>query len=190
MMFLGTNSKIKLCLEINGMKCISSDTVKLLGITIDWKLHFNNHVKLLCEKENKKASALMRLRNKLSIDQKQILFNSFVSSQFGYCPLVWMFCGKASNDLVNSVHKRALRALYNDFESNYVDLLAKGNHKNIHELNVKKLSVKVYKCINRDCPEVLKNIFVKNENLNYNLRIKNLLTLPTNVIQLHTDSIH
>ena len=178
MMFLGTKSKINLCLEINGNKCISSDKVKLLGITIDWKLHFNNHVKLLCEKANQKASALMRLRNKLSIDKKLVLFNSFVSSQFGYCPLVWMFCGKTTNDLVRNVHKRALRALYNDFDSNYGDLLAKGNHKTIHELNVKKLIVKVYKCINGDCPEILKYIFVKNENINYNLRIKNLLILP------------
>ena len=136
-MFLGTKSKIKLCLEINGMKCISSDTVKLLGITIDWKLNFNNHVRLVCDTANKKASALMRLRNKLSLDQKLIIFHSFVSSQFGYYPLVWMFCGKSTNVLVKNLHKKALRALHNDFNSSYDDLLEKGNHKTVHQLNIK-----------------------------------------------------
>ena len=178
MMFLGTKSKTKLCLEINGKKCVSSDKVKLLGITIDWKLQFNDHVKALCINANKKVSALMRLRKKLSLDQKSILFNSFISSQFGYCPIIWMFCGKTTNHLISRVHNRALKALYNDFDSSYTELLAKGNHKTVHDINLQKLIMKVYKCLNGDCPDILKDIFVKKQSLNYNLRISNLLELP------------
>ena len=89
-----------------------------------------------------------------------------------------MLCGKSTNALVKNVHKKALRSLYNDFNSSYDDLLEKGNHKTVHQLHIKKLVVKVYKCINGDCPEILKYFFVTNENINYNLRISNLLTLP------------
>ena len=32
----------------------------LLGIIIDWKLNFNEHVKLLCAKANAKVKALYR----------------------------------------------------------------------------------------------------------------------------------
>lgn len=177
-MFLGTKSKTKLCLEINGKKCLTSESVKLLGITIDWKLQFNTHVKLLCKKANNKVSALMRLRKKLDFDQKLTLFNSFVSSQFGYSPLIWMFHGKTSHDLVNRVHRRALRALYNDFQSPYKDLLSKGNHLTIHEINLQKLITKVYKCISGDTPIFLSNYFKQVDTSPYELRIKNLLVLP------------
>ena len=177
-MLLGTKCKTSLCIEINGQKCMSSDKVKLLGITIDWKLQFNTHVNELCDKANKKVAALMRLRNKLSVEQKTILSNSFISSQFGYCPLVWMFCGKSVNHRINRVHHRTLKALYNDFNSSYAQLLLKGNHKTLHQINLQKLIIKVYKCLKGECPQILSNIFVTNQSLSYNLRINNLLVLP------------
>ena len=79
-----------------------------------------------------------------------------------------MFCGKTTNDKVNSVQKRALQALYNDFNSSYQDLLDKGSHLTIHEINKKYLLIEVYKCINKENPPFL----------NGGLRIKNLLSLP------------
>ena len=47
-MFLGLHQPHKLCLEINNQIVPSSDTVKLLGIDIDSKLSFDNHVKAVC----------------------------------------------------------------------------------------------------------------------------------------------
>ncbi len=176
-MFLGTKKLYKLCLEIGNNKTISSSTVSLLGITIDWKLQFNDHVKFICEKANRKACAMMRLRNILSVDQKLILFNSFLVSQFGYCPLIWMHHGKHTNRVLNSIHKRALRSVYNDFTSNFDELLAKGNHCRIHDLNLKRLIVKVYKCIHGESPNILSDIFVTRPS-NFNLRINNVLVLP------------
>ena len=87
-MFLGTRNKPKFCLTINGKTVINTDTIKLLGITIDWKLNFNKHVIEIANKANTKARGLCRLRTKLSIDQKLLLYNNFVSSHFGYCPLI------------------------------------------------------------------------------------------------------
>ena len=49
-MFLGLHQPHKLCLEINNQIAPSSDTVKLLGIDIDSKLSFDNHVKAVCAK--------------------------------------------------------------------------------------------------------------------------------------------
>ena len=39
---------------------------------------------------------------------------AFIESQFICCPLVWMFCGKQTNASINHIHKRALKAVYND----------------------------------------------------------------------------
>ena len=176
-MFLGTRNKPKFCLTINGKTVINTDTIKLLGITIDWKLNFNKHVIEIANKANTKARGLCRLRTKLSIDQKLLLYNSFVSSHFGYCPLIWMFCGKTANFMVEKVQKRALRAVYNNFNLSYQEALDKGNHHSIHRRNLNTLICEVYKCTHDLVPPLLQNIFIRKQT-NYNLRISNLLNVP------------
>ena len=37
-----------------------------------------------------------------------------IKSQFKYCPLVWMFCSRQSNNLINKVHERGLRLTCRD----------------------------------------------------------------------------
>ena len=53
-MFLGLKGQRGLQLNINENKLSATDHVKLLGIEIDNKLKFSNHVKTLCSKVNKK----------------------------------------------------------------------------------------------------------------------------------------
>ena len=137
-------------LEINDIKTFSSSEVTLLGITIDWKLQFNRHVENMCNKARKITGAFMRLNDKLNQEQKVILYNSFIKSQFGYCPIVWMCHGKVAERQINSIHKRALRAIYKDFKSSFNELLKKGNHETIHQSNLKHLIVKVYRCLRKE----------------------------------------
>ena len=88
-----------------------------------------------------------------------------------------MFYGKTSNDTINSVHKRALRDLYNDFSSNYHELLNRGNLFMIHEENKRRLLIEVFKCITGENPPLLNRLFTRKENQN-NLRINDILVLP------------
>ena len=98
-------------------------------------------------------------------------------SCFCYCPVVWMFCGKSANEFAERVQRKALRAVYNDYSSNYKQLLNKGGHNTIHEMNKISLLVEVFKCLNGENPPILSSIFAY-KNLNYNLRRSNLLALP------------
>ena len=176
-MFLGTQSKVDNCLNINNQVCKPSTSVKLLGVTIDWKLNFNIHVNEICTKAILKSQALIRLRSKLSQSQKLSLYYSYIMSCFGYCPVIWTFSGKSSNTLINRVQRKALRAVYNDYDSNFEQLLEKGDHLTIHQMNLRSLLVEVYKCVNNINPSFLTSIF-QYKNLTYNLRRSNLLILP------------
>ena len=177
LMILGTTKRIPLCLEINGHRTLSTFEMVLLGVTIDWKLNFNTHAQLICDKVSRKVNALMRLRTTLSVDQKLILLNSYVMSQFNYCSNVWMFHGKVVNERINRIHKRALRAVYNDFTSNYQQLLLKGNHVTVHQKNLKTLAVKTFKSAQGYSPKFINALFTAKK-VQYNHRIQNLLTLP------------
>ena len=176
LMFLGTKQRVKLCLKIGKIYCLSTDSVVLLGIEIDWRLNFNKHASNITEKAKNKSKSLARLRYKLDSTQKTILYHSYVLSAFGYCPVVWMFCGKSSNKQMEYVQKSTLRIIYNDYSSDFDSLLCKGNHLRMHEINKRKLVTEVFKCLNNINPGLINDLFTK-KNSNFNLRNSNLLEL-------------
>ena len=53
---------------------------------------------------------------------------TFDEAQFGCCPLVWMFHGRALNKKVNHMHKRSLHIVYEDYNSSFNDLLKKDKY--------------------------------------------------------------
>ena len=90
---------------IDGLPIDSSKAEVLLGITTDHELKFDNHVKYLCKKASLNDNALAK---------KRIIMKPFIESQFGYCPLIWMFYSRGLNNKINRIHERALRSTYND----------------------------------------------------------------------------
>ena len=42
----------------------------------------------------------------MSTKHKLIIMNTFISSQFGYCPLMWMCHSRALNIKINRIHER------------------------------------------------------------------------------------
>ena len=69
---------IKVKLKINSFVINESDTVELLGITIDNILTFNEHINNLCRNASYKLHALRRIRKYLSQDQAKLLYNPFI----------------------------------------------------------------------------------------------------------------
>ena len=89
--------------KIGETRIWESKNEKLLGLTIDRNLNFDDHVFTLCKKAGRKLSALSRISNYMSFEKKRILLKAFVESQFGYFPLTWMSKTKAKNNLSNRV---------------------------------------------------------------------------------------
>ena len=118
---------------------------KILGVTIDNKLTFKSHVKNLCKKASQKIGALSRLSNHLNDSQKRLILNSIVKSQFSYCPVVWMFYSRTSNNMINTVHERAPSVLLNDHESNFEKLLHINNDVCNHHRNIQTLLIEIFK---------------------------------------------
>ena len=71
-------------LNIDGNQVTSEKSVKLLGINIDDKLSFDEHVSSLCKKANNQLNAISRLHKYLGFKEKEVLINSFVYANFNY----------------------------------------------------------------------------------------------------------
>ena len=94
MMLLGTKRNDKICMDINGATVCPSASVTLLGITVDAALEFDQHIKTLCQKVNKNVKAFSRVAKLLDLNKAKLLYNYFLLSNFNYCPLIWILCGK------------------------------------------------------------------------------------------------
>ena len=101
--------------------------VKLLGVTIDYKLTFLSHVNNICCTASKRTKALFRIRKFLTYEQAKRVTESFILSSFRYCHLIWMFGAKSGQLQIEKAHFRALKALYNTFSATYEDLLLREN---------------------------------------------------------------
>ena len=64
----------------------NSNGEKPLGIKIDIKLSFENHVSSLCKTASQKLNALARTVNYMYLSKRKSLMKAFVTSQFNYCP--------------------------------------------------------------------------------------------------------
>ena len=122
-MFLGMKEQPKLILEINDKIVTLTNKFKLLGVIIDSQLKFEEHTKALCPKANRKVSAFSRVAPYLNDKKGKILYDTFIMSNFNYCPIIWMYHGKTLNNRVDHVQSRSLRILHNDFGIPYEVLL-------------------------------------------------------------------
>ena len=69
-------------LNIGGIEISNSKCEKFLGIKIDSKLMFDNHVKSLSKKASQKLNGLSRVSYQLDLNQRKLLMNAFITSQF------------------------------------------------------------------------------------------------------------
>ena len=86
-----TSSNLPVDIRITNTKISNVERVKLLGVNIEGRLNFDYHVNTLLKKANKKYHALARVCNYMDSKKWRVLMNAFLTSQFSYCPLVWMF---------------------------------------------------------------------------------------------------
>ena len=186
-MFLGYQDKISLM--IDGFNILSSDSVKLLGVIIDKKLTFNDHISQMCEKSEGKVKALLRIRKYIDLPKAELLANSFILSCFNYCPLIWMFCTKTAENMIINTHRRALRAVCMAFDKTYEELLILNNAESIHERNLRLLVTEVYKSINKLSPEFMWKFFPFKE-VTYKLRRGTPIALPSSKIAGTNDLVH
>ena len=84
----------------------NSECEKLLGVKIDVNLNFNDHISDLCKKASRKISALARVTPFMGLSKRKLLMNVFFTSQFSYCPLIWMCHSCSNNRKINMLHER------------------------------------------------------------------------------------
>ena len=88
-----------------------------------------------------------------------MLVNTFAMSNFNYCSLVRNFSSAQSLNKMENLQKRALRFLWNDYDSTYKDLLEKSSCPNMKLRRHRTLCIEIYKALNELNPGYMNDIF-------------------------------
>ena len=176
-MFLGLDNTDNLTIDIAGNKIAPVNSVKLLGIHIDNELKFDKHVSDICIKASRQINTLKRISKYLNINVKLTIYQSFIISNFTYCPVVYNQCLTKDVKKLEKLNARALSFVYDDFTSTYQELLHQNNKASLHLMRAKTIVELVFKVLNSEAPPINNNFF-KLKNTPYDLRGNKILELP------------
>ena len=157
------------------MTITSQNCVKVLGVSIDKHLTFNDHVSSSCSKAARQSNAFARISKHLNLDSQRAIHQSFILSNFNYCPLVWHFCGKTNNKKLEKIQERSLRILYNDYDSTHGDLLCNNWSSTLLLSRLKTLLLETFKSLQHTNAECLHDIFNWHKMSPYDLRTTNIV---------------
>ena len=99
----------------------SNSYLNINGVYFDNKLNFDYHIDKLCKKASQKLHALARVSFFMSCRQKKQIMNAFITSQCGYCPLIWMFHHRKMLKQINRFHERAVGIVCADNNSSFLE---------------------------------------------------------------------
>ena len=184
--------------EIGNEKINSTLSVKLLWVHIDDKLNFNEHINKICKSAGNQLNALIRLKSFLGLKEKEVVVNSFIYSNFNYCPLVLMLSHKKSLDKIESLHKQTPRFLLNDYVGSFEHLLEKSGKCNMNIRRLIFLCIEIYTTLNDWNPRFTKEIFEKRDEnrvtrdrykFNLNIPRRNQVTFGTKSFKFYGPKI-
>ena len=143
---------------------------KYLGLSIDEKLYWNDHIKTLGENLIKYFGIFKNIRHYASNQLRRSIYFNFVYSRISYGIQIFGISSKTNLKKIQTLQNKILKFLFKlDPEMSTMDLHHKIrilNIKDSYEVNVLNF---VNKCLTRRCPDFLGNYFTYKQNA-YNIR--------------------
>lgn len=174
---MNRNGALPISIPIQDSVINSTGQIKVLGVLLDAKLNFKPYISIICARASRQINALRRLSKFLTTEGRLKVYKSFISANFSYCPVIWLFCGKVNSTKLEKLQVRALRFVYNDYVSTYDDLLCRANVFSLSIYRLRFLAIEVYKCVRNENPQYLNTMFVKKSSV-YSLRDTDILHQP------------
>ena len=100
-------------LELQGSVIQPSNTCKYLGVVLDDKLNFREHIKCIITKISRLTGILYKIKDKLPIKARLNYYYAFIYPYISYNILVWGATCPSIMEPLNVQHKRTIRIIAN-----------------------------------------------------------------------------
>ena len=163
---------------------------KFLGVVIDDKLSWNQHVNNLCNTLSKNIGILYRLQF-LPQNVLLMLFHALISSHINYCSIVWGFTSKRNIERIYKLQKRGIRIItHSTYLAHSLPLFKKMQVLPINESLSLDTAIFMFNLSNNLLPKIYNVIFTLNCLIhNHNTRNAQNIRLPLNRTSITQKSI-
>ena len=103
-------------------------------------------------------------------------------------PLVWHFCSKTNSDKLERLHYRALKFVYQDFNSSYELLLSNNRHSTLNLQRLRQLALETFKIVHGKSPGYLQELLQKSDSKYSQRNILPLKVQRTKTVKYGTNS--
>ena len=97
--------------KVGSIKIERKRVTRFLGVLIDEKLTWSQHIAAVKAKTSRYVGTLYKLKSKLPLKARLLSFNSLVQSHLNYCSLIWGTTNKSKIEQLFATQKRAIRAI-------------------------------------------------------------------------------
>ena len=98
-------------LNMGGHIIARTKTYRYLGLVIDEKFSWADHIQEVCSKLSQVAGVLFKIRSLLSREALMLLYHGLVSSKLRYGLVCWASANKAQLNKINVVHNKIITCM-------------------------------------------------------------------------------
>ena len=154
------NQLIDFNVKINDKTITRTTCVKYLGVFIDVKLTWSNHIAFLENKLSRSVGLFYRIRQYLSDSALKPLYFSFVYSHLQFAIGAWGGVGITTLNQINVLHNKIIRAMtYSSFRTKVTPLYKKLNLDDIYSLELGKNHAQSDKFHSGNLPDNFNHLF-------------------------------
>ena len=138
---------------INDILVDQVDCVKFLGVVIDSKLNWTQHIDSLVVKLSRGLGAINRAKSVLSPELKLMLYYTMIYPYLSYCDILWGCASQTTLHKLLIVQKRAVRIITNSqYLASSAPLFVRLKLLKISDINTFLTSQYMYKVKNQLLP--------------------------------------
>ena len=139
---------------------------KLLGLHINDKLSFANHIDKLCSAISSKISLLRKLSTYVSIEVQRKFYQGYIQPPIDFGSITWRGTSLVSFERVSKLQKRAVRIILNaDFSTPSKDVFDLLKWMPIQKRLFYNKATLTYKALNGLTPEYITNMLTPNSQI-------------------------
>ena len=168
--------KPKVNLKIDGQSLSEVVKTKFLGMIIDNKLAWKDHVNFICGKIARGIGIMLKSRHYLYRNTLTTLYYSFVYPYYVYCNHIWGNSTSANLKRLYTLQKKAIRIIYHVKPKRHTEtkpkkklsseqIFKKLKLLNVWQMNKYLIGQFMYKCYHGKLPFVFENVFTRNRSV-------------------------
>ena len=167
-----------LIMQGNPIQCVTS--TKFLGIIIDNKLKWNEHITYIKNKISKSIGILYKTRCYLDKIALKNMYYTFVFPYLIYCNEIWGNAAAVHLDPLIKLQKKCVRTLtFSDYQAPSEPIFQNLNILNFEKLVIQRISLMMFKYSIGEVPKPISQLFrTNNEYHQYNTRNGSCLHAP------------